>query len=79
MVNKFLVVFFAFGAFVFVVVAIGMTWITIAHHEPIRRAIRPDFLMILMAWQALRIAVSRAKYDPKGPPPDPLENFHIDF
>jgi len=79
MVNKFLVVFFAFGAFVFVVVAIGMTWITIAHHEPIRRAIRPDFLMILMAWQALRIAVSRARYGPKDPPPDPLKNFHIDF
>jgi hypothetical protein len=35
--------------------------------------------MSLLADRAGKLAVSRIRYGPKVPPPDPLENFHIEF
>jgi hypothetical protein len=35
--------------------------------------------MSFLTERAGKLAVSRIRYGPKGPPPDPLENFHVDF
>ena len=78
MTNKLWVIALTFCAFVFgafAIVAVWMGFLEKKFWEPFAAFIWLCFLTRL----TVKLAISRAKYGPNGPPPDPLENFHVDF
>ena len=77
--NKIWIGLMLFGAFLFAVIGIVGSWYAIHEHDSLRFRILLVIFTGSVTWQAVKAARSRIKYGPSGPPPDPLENFHVDF
>ncbi len=76
--NKIWIILHCFCSVVFAAGAFLSIWMGIEQKEfwdPLLAFLWMSFLTCLTA----KFAISRIKYGPDGPPPDELDNFHIDF
>jgi hypothetical protein len=76
--NKIWTALLCFGSFVFATLACFAIWIAI-REKSLTRPLVSFFWMSFLAYRSGKLAVSRIRYGPKGPPPDPLANFRVDF
>ena len=79
MANKVWILMLGFCTLVFATFGIGFIVWQLVDHGSIWHLVLGTIYFSLLTLKCLNLTRSRIKYGPQGRPPDPLEDFHVDF